>query len=91
MKILKNIYVVFAKRELVPILAYVWSITCSWVHKRYSSISGKLKGNDDFRCTRCFKGCHDPFVERNVKQGCVILCSVVLKFCYLGDIGTWCR
>ena len=55
LKILKNIHVVFAKRELVPILAYVWSITCSWVHKRYSSISGKLKSNDDFHCTRCFR------------------------------------
>jgi hypothetical protein len=82
LKILKNIHVVFAKRqrELVPILAYVWSITCSWVHKGYSRILGKLKSNDEFHCTRCFKGSRDPFVERNVKQGCVILCSVYSCF-----------
>ena len=50
----------------------------SWVHKRYGSISGKLKSNDDFHSTRCFYGSHDPFVERNVKLGRVILCTQVL-------------
>ena len=41
--------------------------------------AGKLKSNDDFRCTRCFKGCHDPFAEKNVKQGCVVCTHVLLS------------
>ena len=59
-----------------------------WVHKRCRGISGKLKGNVDFHCRRCWEGEHGHFrsvllkevvIEPNAKLECVP------KFCYLGD------
>ena len=68
------------------------SIRCaeclSWVHKRCSGISGKLKSTTDFHCSRCLEGENDLFqsvlleevvIEPNVKLECVT------KFCYFGD------
>ena len=41
------------------------SILCveglSWVHKRCCCISGKLKSNVDFNCSRCLEGEHALF------------------------------
>ena len=67
----------------------IFGVECHrWVPKRCSGISGKLKSNADYHCSRCLEGENGLFqsvllkevvIESNVKLECVP------KFCYLGD------
>ena len=59
-----------------------------WVHKRCSGISGKLKSNVDFHCTRCLEGEKGLFQSVLVKEAVIepnVDLEFIPKFCYLGD------
>ena len=57
-----------------------------WVHKRCSSINGKLKSNVVFRCRRCLeKGLVATVLQREVEIKPNVKLECEPKFCYLGD------
>jgi hypothetical protein len=67
------------------------SIQCtschSWIHKKCSGISGKLKDIPDYRCRVCIDGIQaDVDVIKEVDLGSNEKLECVDKFCYLGDM-----
>ena len=67
------------------------SIICtscnSWIHKKCSGISGKLKSVSDYRCKTCIEGipAQGEAVEE-ISLGSDQKLECVDKFCYLGDM-----
>ena len=58
-----------------------------WVHKKCSGVTGSLKSNPDYRCSRC-KGTARPIDGRPHNEWLLMQdkkLDVVDSFCYLGD------
>ena len=75
----------------------IYCAGCShWVHKKCSGVTGSLKSNPDYRCSRC-KGSARPIDGRPHNEWLLMQdkkLDVVDSFCYLGDTigaGGWLR
>ena len=66
----------------------IYCAGCShWVHKKCSGVTGSLKSNPDYRCSRC-KGTARPIDGRPHNEWLLVQdkkLDVVDSFCYLGD------
>ena len=66
----------------------IYCAGCShWVHKKCSGVTGSLKSNPDYRCSRC-KGTARPIDGRPHNEWLLMQdkkLDVVDSFCYLGD------
>ena len=66
----------------------IYCAGCShWVHKKCSGVTGSLKSNPDYRCSRC-KGTARPIDRRPHNEWLLMQdkkLDVVDSFCYLGD------
>ena len=66
----------------------IYCAGCShWVHKKCSGVTGSLKSNLDYRCSRC-KGTAHPIDGRPHNEWLLMQdkkLDVVDSFCYLGD------
>lgn len=60
----------------------------SWVHKKCSGITGKLKPDSSFQCKTCVrKGEHGDLVDKKeIDLGSGVVLEQVKSFCYLGDV-----
>ena len=67
----------------------IYCTSCKkWIHKRCSGVKGRLKRDDNFKCSKCLSGrvVVDDSERIEVTVGTDGKLECVEKFCYLGDM-----